>query len=59
MLSRPASPWSRGNVIVGRESMAPSARQTRPVRAIADSILLIWFASQAEEWRNRIVYLPI
>jgi uncharacterized protein DUF5615 len=32
---------------------APSA-----VGEIVESLLLIWTASQAEEWRNRIVYLP-
>src|SRR5262245_54694502 len=33
--------------------------QSRPVRAVAESLVLIWAASQAEEWRNRIVYLPL
>jgi len=25
---------------------------------ITESLLLVWAASQAEEWRNQIVYLP-
>ena len=25
---------------------------------IIESLLLVWTASQAEEWRNQIVYLP-
>lgn len=28
------------------------------VGAIIESLLLVWAASQAEEWRNRIAYLP-
>ena len=28
------------------------------VGAVIDSLLLVWTASHAEEWRNRIVYLP-
>lgn len=35
------------------------ARQSASTRAIAESILLVWSASLAEEWENRIVYLPI
>jgi hypothetical protein len=33
--------------------------QNRPVRTVAESLVLIWAASQIEEWRNRIVYLPL
>ena len=25
---------------------------------VIESLLLVWSASQAEEWRNRVVYLP-
>jgi hypothetical protein len=33
--------------------------QGRPTRETAESLLLIWAGSQAEEWRDRIVYLPL
>jgi hypothetical protein len=29
------------------------------VSAAADELLLIWFASEAEEWTNRISSLPL
>ena len=32
--------------------------QNRTTRSIAESLVLIWSASEFEEWRNRIVYLP-
>jgi hypothetical protein len=35
------------------------APQRHPVRAVAESLVLIWAASQAEEWGDRIQYLPI
>jgi Domain of unknown function (DUF5615) len=35
------------------------ASQRQPTRAIAESIVLIWAASEAEEWANRVVFLPI
>lgn len=28
-------------------------------RAVAESLLLIWAASEAEEWRDQIVFLPL
>lgn len=33
--------------------------QSRPNRVVAESLILVWAASQAEEWRNKIVYLPL
>jgi hypothetical protein len=33
--------------------------QTLPVRAAVEDLLLIWTASDAEEWRNRIQVLPL
>lgn len=33
--------------------------QFRTTRSIADSVLLIWAATEAEEWVNQIVYLPL
>jgi hypothetical protein len=33
--------------------------QDRPVRAVADSLVLIWGATAAEDWRDQIVYLPL
>jgi hypothetical protein len=32
--------------------------QFRPTRPVAETLLLVWAASEAEEWANRIVYLP-
>jgi len=33
--------------------------QHLPIVAAVEDILLIWFASEAEEWVNRIRYLPL
>jgi len=33
--------------------------QNLPVREVVDALILIWAATQAEEWINRIAYLPI
>ena len=33
--------------------------QDRPVRLIAESVVLIWSASEFEEWQDRVVYLPL
>jgi hypothetical protein len=33
--------------------------QQLPVRAAVEDLLLIWTASEAEEWRNRIQVLPL
>ena len=35
--------------------LAPQSRATRPV---AECLVLIWSASEFEEWQNRIVYIP-
>jgi hypothetical protein len=32
--------------------------QQSAIGAIIESLLLVWSASQAEEWRNRVEYLP-
>jgi predicted nuclease of predicted toxin-antitoxin system len=32
--------------------------QQTAIGEIIESLLLVWTASQAEEWRNQIVYLP-
>jgi uncharacterized protein DUF5615 len=32
--------------------------QSSTVRLIAENLVLIWIASEFEEWRDRIVYLP-
>ena len=34
------------------------APQRHAIGEIVESLLLVWSASQAEEWRDRIVYLP-
>jgi hypothetical protein len=33
--------------------------QHLPSVAVADELLLIWHATESEEWTNRICYLPI
>jgi len=35
------------------------ARQQLPVGQVVEDVILIWTASQAEEWTNRIAYLPL
>jgi hypothetical protein len=35
------------------------APQIRTTRVIANSLVLIWSASEFEEWQNRVVFLPI
>ena len=32
--------------------------QRLPVSVVADELLLVWGASEAEEWTNRIIHLP-
>lgn len=34
-------------------------RQKLTVASVLDDLVLIWTASRAEEWTNRIVYLPL
>jgi hypothetical protein len=43
------------------ESMAGllMVAQTTPVREIIDDLCLIWAASDASEWQDRIEYLPL
>ena len=35
------------------------APQHLPVAAVVDDLLLIWTVTEAEEWMNRICYLPL
>ncbi len=34
-------------------------QQTHPIRSIINNLVLIWAASEAEEWRNLICFLPL
>jgi hypothetical protein len=34
------------------------ASQTTPTRPVAESIILAWSASEADEWRDVIAFLP-
>jgi predicted nuclease of predicted toxin-antitoxin system len=34
------------------------ASQDKPTKDVAESLLLIWAATEADEWRDRIVFLP-
>jgi hypothetical protein len=33
--------------------------QDTPLRDAIDALVLIWAASDAEEWRNKLTYLPL
>lgn len=33
--------------------------QSLDIRTAVDELLLIWLASEAEEWENRLVWLPL
>jgi hypothetical protein len=33
--------------------------QSLAIKEVADSLILIWVATEPEEWTNRIAYLPI
>jgi hypothetical protein len=46
---------ARGNVSPG-VLMVP---QDVPVGLVIESILLIWIASEPDEWTDRIVWLPL
>src|SRR5687767_13489724 len=35
------------------------ARQTAPIGAVIESLLLIWSAIEAEEWENEVRFLPL
>jgi hypothetical protein len=34
-------------------------RQTQPIGPVIESLVLIWSASEAEEWQNQIRFLPL
>ena len=34
-------------------------RQTAPIGPVIDSLVLIWSASEAEEWRDQVRFLPL
>ena len=34
-------------------------QQSQPVRTVIENILLIWSASEMDEWTNLVVYLPL
>ena len=33
--------------------------QDRPIREVADNVVLLWSASEFEEWNDQVVYLPL
>ena len=35
------------------------ARQFHPISPIIESLVLIWSASEAEEWHSQICFLPL
>jgi hypothetical protein len=34
-------------------------QQTSPIRPVIDSLLLLWAASDLEEWKDLVVFLPL
>ena len=34
-------------------------QQTKPIAAVIDSLVLIWSASEAEEWHGQVRFLPL
>lgn len=34
-------------------------RQSAPIGAVIESLILIWAGSEPEEWRNRILRIPL
>jgi hypothetical protein len=34
-------------------------QQTKPIGPVIDSLVLIWSASEAEEWTGRVRFLPL
>jgi hypothetical protein len=34
-------------------------QQTQPISAVIESLVLIWSASEAEEWQNQVRFLPL
>jgi hypothetical protein len=54
-------PWHFGAFLLsgGRSPGVLLVKQHYPVSLVADALVLIWAASEAVEWQNRIVYLSI
>lgn len=54
----PAAALARTNAGVPMVGLFMS-RQTGPVAKVIDSLVLVWSASEAEEWWGQILFLPI
>jgi predicted nuclease of predicted toxin-antitoxin system len=54
----PAAAFAR---LANRRAMARllMVRQTEPIRDVIESLLLVWSASEREEWNGQVVFLPI
>jgi hypothetical protein len=50
--------WDRTNAGKANPGMFIVSRQRTALGGVIDSLLLVWAASEPDEWRNRIVYLP-
>ena len=53
-------PYHFGEFLMKRES-SPGVfvvSQCAPIGPVIDDLVLIWAASQADEWKNRIVNIP-
>ena len=58
MNTMPAAAYARlvaGKTIAGLLMV----QQTDPVGVIIENLLLIWSASEAEEWNNQVCFLPL
>jgi predicted nuclease of predicted toxin-antitoxin system len=54
-------PWHFGEFLVarGRSPGVLLVSQRTPIAEVADWLLLIWAASETEEWDNRILEIPL
>ena len=47
--------WANGGFICGLFWLRPKAR----IRELAEDIILIWETTEAEEWKDRIIWIPL
>ena len=46
---------SRPRFLADHDLMAP---QSSPIASIIDNLVLIWAASELQEWKDQVVFLP-
>ena len=47
--------WANGGCIWGLFWLRPKAR----IRELAENIILIWETTEAEDWKDRIIWIPL